>query len=68
MTSEFIWRMEDIFDLYEQPYDPKRPVIFFDERPCQLIGDAIIPMPIKPGISIPCRGHPFGSGRLSPGK
>jgi hypothetical protein len=49
MTSEFIWRMEDILDLYEQPYDPKRPVICFDERPCQLIGDAIVPIPIKPG-------------------
>ena len=36
-------------DLYEQPYDPKRPVIRFDERPCQLIGDAIIPIPINPG-------------------
>ena len=36
-------------DLYEQPYDPKRPVICFDERPCQLIGDAIIPIPMKPG-------------------
>lgn len=36
-------------DLYEQPYDPKHPVICFDERPCQLIGDAIIPIPIKPG-------------------
>jgi len=41
--------MEDVLDLYEQPYDPKRPVICFDERPCQLIGDAIIPIPIKPG-------------------
>ena len=49
MTSEFIWRMEDVLDLYEQPSDPKRPVICFDERPCQLIGDAIIPIPIKPG-------------------
>ena len=49
MTSEFIWRMEDVLDLYEQPYDPKHPVICFDERPCQLIGDAIIPIPIKPG-------------------
>jgi len=41
--------MEDVLDLYEQPYNPKRPVICFDERPCQLIGDAIIPIPIKPG-------------------
>ena len=38
-----------MLDLYEQPYDPKHPVICFDERPCQLIGDAIIPIPIKPG-------------------
>jgi hypothetical protein len=42
--------MEDVLDLYEQPYDPKHPVICFDERPCQLIGDAIIPIPIKPGV------------------
>jgi len=41
--------MEDVLDLYEQPYDPKHLVICFDERPCQLIGDAIIPIPIKPG-------------------
>ena len=41
--------MEDLLDLYELPYDPKRPVVCFDERPCQLIGDAIVPIPIKPG-------------------
>lgn len=41
--------MEDVLDLYEQPYDPSRPVICFDERPCQLIGDSIVPLPIKPG-------------------
>jgi len=51
MTSDFIWHMEDVLDLYEQPYDPKRPVICFDERPCQLIGDVIVPIPIKPGSS-----------------
>jgi hypothetical protein len=51
MTSDFIWHMEDVLDLYEQPYNPKRPVICFDERPCQLIGDAIVPIPIKPGSS-----------------
>lgn len=41
--------MEDILDLYEQPYDSKRPVICFDERPCQLLGDLIAPLPMKPG-------------------
>ncbi len=41
--------MEDVLTLYEQPYDPKRPVICFDERPCQLIGDVVRPLPMAPG-------------------
>lgn len=41
--------MEDILDLYEEPYDPKRPVLCFDERPCQLIGDVVSPIPMKLG-------------------
>ena len=49
MTGDFIWHMEDLLDLYEQPYDPKLRSSVFDERPCQLIGDVIIPIPLKPG-------------------
>lgn len=41
--------MEDVLDQYEQPYDPKHPLICFDERPCQLIGDIIAPIPMEPG-------------------
>jgi hypothetical protein len=41
--------MERVLDLYEEPYDPKRPVVCFDERPCQLIGDVRDPLPMKPG-------------------
>src|SRR5262245_17890753 len=41
--------MEQILDLYEQPYDPKRPLICIDERPCQLIGDVLVPLPMQPG-------------------
>lgn len=41
--------MEKILDLYEQPYDPKRPLVCFDERPCQLISDVLAPLPMKPG-------------------
>ena len=40
---------EDILDLYEEPYDPNRPVLCVDERPCQLIGDVVTPIPMKPG-------------------
>ena len=42
-------RMEDLLDLYEQPYDPAQPVMCFDERPCQLIEDRLIPLPMRPG-------------------
>lgn len=41
--------MEEVLDLYEEPYDPKRPVVCFDERPCQLIGEVRDPLPMKPG-------------------
>ena len=41
--------MEDILTLYEQPYDPLRPLVCFDERPCQLIGEVLTPLPMKPG-------------------
>ncbi len=41
-------RMEDVLDLYNEPYDPKRPVLCFDERPCQLIEDVREPLPPEP--------------------
>ena len=36
-------------DIYEQPYNARRPVVCFDERPCQLLGDVLMPIPMKPG-------------------
>ena len=41
--------MEDILNLYEQPYDPLEPLICFDERPCQLIDDVLQPLPMAEG-------------------
>jgi hypothetical protein len=41
--------MEQVLDVYEQEYDKNRPVLCFDERPCQLIGDILVPLPMKPG-------------------
>lgn len=41
--------MEKVLDIYEQPYDFHRPVICFDERPCQLLGNVMMPIPMKPG-------------------
>ncbi len=39
LTPLFIERMEDVLDLYAKPYDAKEPVICFDEKSKQLIGD-----------------------------
>jgi hypothetical protein len=41
--------MEHILALYALPYDPKYPVICFDERPCFLIGETLLPVPMRPG-------------------
>ncbi len=41
--------MEQVLDLYERPYDPRRPVVCFDERPCQLLDHVLMPIPMKPG-------------------
>ena len=41
--------MEDILDLYEQPFDQSLPVVCMDEKPIQLLGDAREPIPMKNG-------------------
>ena len=41
--------MEDVLDLYAEPYDPARPVVCFDETSTQLLADARPPIPAKPG-------------------
>lgn len=41
--------MEQVLDTYERPYYRCRPVVCFDERPCQLLGDVLMPIPMKPG-------------------
>ena len=41
--------MEQILALYALPYDPADPVICFDERPCFLIGETVLPIPVQPG-------------------
>lgn len=41
--------MEQVLDIYERSYDEEYPVVCFDERPCQLLGDVLMPIPMKPG-------------------
>lgn len=48
-SARFVWRMEEVLDLYEEPHDPKRPVVCFDERPCQLLAEVREPLPLEAG-------------------
>lgn len=41
--------MEDVLDLYAQPYDPQRPQVCFDERPVQLLKHVYEPLSAQPG-------------------
>ena len=41
--------MEDVLDLYAEPYDPTRPTVTFDETSKQLIGETRPPLPAQPG-------------------
>ena len=41
--------MEDVLDLYEEPYDPQRPVVCFDETSTQLLADSRPPIPVGRG-------------------
>jgi hypothetical protein len=41
--------MEDVLDLYAEPYDPQRPKVNFDETSKQLLADQHEPLPARPG-------------------
>jgi transposase len=41
--------MEDVLDVYQRPYDPKRPQVSLDEASKQLLGEVQEPVPLQPG-------------------
>jgi len=47
--GDFVAAMEDVLDVYERPYDPKRPVVCMDEQQRQLIGEELVPISVAPG-------------------
>jgi len=48
-SGEFVWRMEDILEVYTRPYDQKRPQVCLDEASKQLLADARPGQPVAPG-------------------
>ena len=52
VSAEFVANMEDVLDLYAEPYDPQRPVVCFDETSTQLLAETRPPMPPRPGLPL----------------
>ena len=47
--AAFVAAMENILDLYCLSYDERFPVVCMDEKPYQLLGDILKPIPMEPG-------------------
>ena len=48
VDGEFVWKMEDVLELYAEPYDPQRPVVCFDEDSKELHVDVAAPLSVRP--------------------
>jgi len=49
LNEDYIAKMEDVLETYEQPYDPKQPVVCLDEKPVTLHADVRPASPAEPG-------------------
>lgn len=47
--ADFVCAMEDVLEVYQRDYDPKRPVVCMDETSKQLVGETRAPVPTAPG-------------------
>ena len=48
-SAEFVAQMEEVLDVYQRPYDPKRPQVCMDETTKQLVSETRAPVAAKPG-------------------
>jgi len=47
--AEFVCAMENVLEVYHRPYARKRPVVCFDEKSKQLVGEVCKPIAARPG-------------------
>ena len=48
-NATFVYYMEDVLSVYTRPYDPRYPVVCFDETSKQLVKETQVPLPLEPG-------------------
>ena len=47
--ASFVWRMEDVLEVYTRPYDERFPQVCLDEKSKQLVGEVREPLSVCPG-------------------
>jgi hypothetical protein len=48
-NAEFVAAMEDVLEVYQRPYDARRPVVCLDEQSKQLVRETRQPLAAEPG-------------------
>jgi DDE superfamily endonuclease len=49
LDEDYLTKMEDVLETYEQPYAPQQPVVCLDEKPVTLHADVRPASPARPG-------------------
>jgi len=49
LDEDYLRKMEDVLETYEQPYNPAEPVVCLDEKPVTLHAEVRPPSPVAPG-------------------
>lgn len=57
-NAEFVCAMENVLEVYKRPFDPEHPVVCFDEKSKQLVGEVAAPIPAAPG-RVECHDHEY---------
>ena len=57
-SAEFVCAMENVLEVYQRPYDPKRPVVCMDESSKQLVKETRVPIAAAPG-RVRCFDHEY---------
>ena len=52
MSADFVACMEDVLDPYEEPHNPQRPVVCFDETSTQLLAETQPALRPRPGLPL----------------
>jgi len=56
--AEFVYAMENVLAVYKRPFDASHPVVCFDEKSKQLVGEVAVPIGAAPG-RVECHDYEY---------